>query len=85
MSPVPCDHETGDTAVCGLSLDVLWWWAGVLGTNAPGCGGRLTLVGWTGERQGPRVKAIGSKTAAGQTGRTLHSATKTIAEESGSL
>lgn len=49
--------------------------------NAPECGGRLTLVGWTGEHRRPRVKAIGSKTAAGQTGQTLHSTTKTVTEK----
>ena len=42
------------------------------GTNAPDCGGRLTSVGWTGEHRRPRVKAIGSKTVARQTGQTPH-------------
>nr|DAN72602.1 MAG TPA: hypothetical protein [Caudoviricetes sp.] len=35
-------------------------------TNAPYCGRRLTLVGWTGGHRRPRVKAIGSKTVARQ-------------------
>lgn len=42
------------------------------GTNPPECGGRLTPVGWTGERQDPRVKAIGSKTAAPQHNQDHH-------------
>ena len=33
-------------------------------TNAPGCDGRLTLVGWTAGHRTPRVKAIGGKTVA---------------------
>ena len=33
-------------------------------TNTLECGGRLTLVGWTGYHQSPRVKVIGSKTTA---------------------
>lgn len=52
--------------MCGPSADVLWWWADVSGTNALDCGGRLTMVVWTGEHRRPRVKAIGSKTAARQ-------------------
>lgn len=52
------------------------------GTNTPDCGGRLTPVVWTDEHQRPRVKAIGSKTAARQTGQTPHGTTKTITEES---
>lgn len=71
--------------MCGPSPDVLGWWADVSGTNTPECGGRLTPVGWTGEHRDPRVKAIGSKTVARQTGQTPHSTTKTITEESRSL
>lgn len=61
----------------------MFWGDGltVSGTNTPDCGGRLTLVGWTGEHRRPRVKAIGSKTVALQAGQTLHSTTKTIAEK----
>lgn len=55
------------------------------GTNALDCGGRLTLVVWTGEHRRLRLKAIGSKTVARQTGRALHSTTKTITEERRSL
>lgn len=39
------------------------------------------LLVWTGEHRRPRVKAIGSKTVARQTGQALHSITKTIAEK----
>ena len=47
---------------------VMFWGdgGGVSETNTPQCGGRLTPSGWTGGRRGPRVKAIGSKTAARQ-------------------
>lgn len=65
------------------SFDVL----GVMGRTcrelSPECGGRLTLVGLTGEHRHPRVKAIGSKTAASQTGQTLHGTTKTKHGERG--
>lgn len=57
----------------------------VSGTNAPDYGGHLTPVGWTGEHRRPRVKAIGSKTVARQTGQTLHSTTKTITEKEETL
>lgn len=53
----------------------------VSGTNAPERGGRLTLVGWTGEHRRPRVKAIGSGTVARQTGQMLHRTIKTITEK----
>ena len=52
-----------------------------VGNQTPGCGGRLTLVVWTGEHRRPRVKAIESNTTARQTGQTLHSTTKTITEK----
>nr|DAS34293.1 MAG TPA: hypothetical protein [Caudoviricetes sp.] len=51
------------------------------GTDAQECGGRLIRVGWTGEHRRPRVKAIGSKTVARQTGQTPHITTKTITEK----
>ena len=57
------------------------WWADVSGTNTPECDGRLAPVVWTGEHRTPRVKAIGNKTVARQTGRILHSAIKTITEK----
>ena len=47
----------------------------------PKCDGRLTPVGWTGKHRRPRVKAVGSKTVARQTGQTLHSTTKTITKK----
>lgn len=40
----------------------------------PECGGRLTSAGWTGYYRGPKVKTVGSETAARNT-------TKTIAEK----
>lgn len=53
-------------------------WADVSGTNPLDCGGRLTLVVWTGRHRGPRVKAIGSKTAARQTGQTPRTTIQTV-------
>lgn len=53
-----------------------------VGNQTPECGGRLTLVGWTGEHRRPRVKAIGSKTVARQgEARRPSSTTKTITEK----
>lgn len=45
--------------------------ADVSGTNTTERDGRLTLVGWTGERRGPRVEAIGGKTVARNTIKTI--------------
>nr|DAK80321.1 MAG TPA: hypothetical protein [Caudoviricetes sp.] len=69
--------------MCGPLPDVLGDGLTVSGTNALDCGGRLTPVGWTSGHRRPRVKAIGSKTVARQTGQTLHSTTKTNHGERG--
>lgn len=56
--------------MCTPSPIRLSWCSGVMGwrvgNQTPECGGRLTPVVWTGEHRRPRVKAIGSKTAARQ-------------------
>lgn len=51
---------------------VVFWRGGLTTswTNTRSCDGRLTSVVWTGERRGPRVKGVGSKTAARNTTKT---------------
>lgn len=49
-----------------------------MGGPSPTRGGRLTLVVWTGERRRPRVKVIGSKTAARQTEQMSRTTIQTI-------
>nr|DAQ47059.1 MAG TPA: hypothetical protein [Caudoviricetes sp.] len=53
----------------------------MLGNQHLKCGGRLTSVGWTGEHRRPRVKAIGGKTVARQTGQTPRNTSQTMEEE----
>lgn len=67
MYPPPFVVFWGDGLTCLTQHTGVWW------TSHP--------RGWTGYHQGHIVKAIGSKTAASQTGRPPRNATKTNHEE----